>query len=76
MIGQLSAGVWGWSEGISERQVKENNLNAADYRLKLTQELAQQLMGRRATLVNIRGSPRTALTISCQSNPPGWMIGR
>jgi error-prone DNA polymerase len=45
MIGQLSSGVWGWSEGVSERQLRENNLNAADYRLKLTLELAQQLMG-------------------------------
>ncbi|WP_435269155.1 error-prone DNA polymerase [Shinella sp. BE166] len=45
MIGQLSSGVWGWSEGVSERQLKENNLNIADYRLKLTLELAQQLMG-------------------------------
>lgn len=45
MIGQLSSGVWGWSEGVSERQIRENNLNAADYRLKLTLELAQQLMG-------------------------------
>ena len=45
MIGQLSSGVWGWSEDVSERQIRENNLNAADYRLKLTLELAQQLMG-------------------------------
>ncbi|WP_234189702.1 error-prone DNA polymerase [Shinella sp. NM-101] len=45
MISQLSSGVWGWSEGVSERQIRENNLNAADYRLKLTLELAQQLMG-------------------------------
>lgn len=45
MIGQLSSGVWGWSEGVSERQLKESNLNTADYRLKLTLELAQQLMG-------------------------------
>ncbi|WLR95381.1 error-prone DNA polymerase [Shinella zoogloeoides] len=45
MIGQLSSGIWGWSEGVSERQLTENNLNAADYRLKLTLELAQQLMG-------------------------------
>ncbi|MGQ3294096.1 MAG: PHP domain-containing protein, partial [Shinella sp.] len=45
MIGQLSSGVWGWSEGVSERQLRENNLNAADYRLKLTLELTQQLMG-------------------------------
>ena len=45
MIGQLSSGVWGWSEGVTERQIRENNLNAADYRLKLTLELAHQLMG-------------------------------
>jgi error-prone DNA polymerase len=45
MIGQLSSGVWGWSEGVGERQVRENNLNAADYRLMLTLELARQLMG-------------------------------
>ncbi|WP_313666012.1 error-prone DNA polymerase [Shinella sp.] len=45
MIGQLSSGVWGWSEGVSERQIRENNLNAADYRLMLALELAQQLMG-------------------------------
>lgn len=46
LIAQLSSGVWGWSkEGVSEKQLKENNLNAADYRLRLTLELAQQLMG-------------------------------
>ncbi|WP_439605259.1 error-prone DNA polymerase [Shinella sp.] len=45
MIRQLSSGVWGWSEGVSERQIQENNLNAADYRLKLTLELARRLMG-------------------------------
>ncbi|PSJ57671.1 error-prone DNA polymerase [Pseudaminobacter soli (ex Li et al. 2025)] len=45
MIGQLVSGVWGWSEAVSERQLQENNLNVADYRLKLTLELAQQLMG-------------------------------
>jgi len=45
MIGQLSSGIWRWSDGLSESQLKENNLNAADYRLKLTLELAQQLMG-------------------------------
>jgi len=45
MIGQLSSGIWRWSDGLSESQLKENNLNTADYRLKLTLELAQQLMG-------------------------------
>ncbi|WP_313195177.1 error-prone DNA polymerase [Shinella zoogloeoides] len=45
MIGQLSSGIWRWSDGLSENQLKENNLNAADYRLKLTLELAQQLTG-------------------------------
>jgi len=46
MIRQLSSGVWGWSkEGVGQRQIEENNLNAADYRLGLALELAQQLMG-------------------------------
>lgn len=46
MIRQLSAGVWGWSkEGITEAQVKEANLTLADRRLRLTLELAQQLLG-------------------------------
>ncbi|ULJ76490.1 error-prone DNA polymerase [Rhizobium gallicum] len=45
MIAQLSSGVWGWSEGVSEKHLKENNLNASDYRLRLTLDLARQLMG-------------------------------
>jgi len=46
MIRQLSSGVWGWSkEGVSEKEVKDNNLNMGDRRLRLAIELAQQLMG-------------------------------
>ena len=46
MIRQLSSGVWGWSkEGVSEKEVKDNNLHMSDRRLRLALELAQQLMG-------------------------------
>ncbi len=45
LIEQLSSGVWGWSEGVGEQQLKENNLNTADYRLRLALELSSQLMG-------------------------------
>jgi error-prone DNA polymerase len=46
MITALSAGVWGWSkEGVGARQVSELNLNMTDRRLRLTLDLAQQLMG-------------------------------
>jgi len=45
LIAQLTSGIWGWSAGVSEDQVRENNLNTADYRLRLTLDLAQQLIG-------------------------------
>ncbi|MDR6667974.1 error-prone DNA polymerase [Rhizobium sp. 1399] len=45
LIEQLSSGVWGWSEGVGAQQLKENNLNTADYRLRLALELSSQLMG-------------------------------
>ena len=46
MITALSSGVWGWSkEGVGEKQVNELNMNMSDRRLRLTLELAQQLMG-------------------------------
>ncbi|MBD9507946.1 error-prone DNA polymerase [Ensifer sp. ENS07] len=46
LIGQLSSGIWGWSqEGVGEKQLRENNMNASDYRLRLALELAGQLMG-------------------------------
>jgi len=46
MITALSAGVWGWSkEGVGARQISELNLNMTDRRLRLTLDLAQQLMG-------------------------------
>ncbi|WP_184401923.1 error-prone DNA polymerase [Rhizobium sp. BK650] len=45
LIEQLSSGVWGWSEGVGAQQLKENNLNTADYRLRLALDLSSQLMG-------------------------------
>ncbi|WP_166096797.1 error-prone DNA polymerase [Rhizobium flavescens] len=46
LIGQLSSGIWGWSkDGVGEKQLRENNLNASDYRLQLALDLAGQLMG-------------------------------
>ncbi|TPJ37173.1 error-prone DNA polymerase [Mesorhizobium sp. B2-8-3] len=46
LIRTLSGQVWGWSEeGVEQRQVEELNLNFADRRLRLTLDLARQLMG-------------------------------
>jgi error-prone DNA polymerase len=42
----LTGLVWGWSmEGISDEQIESLNLNAQDHRLRLTLELARQLIG-------------------------------
>ncbi|TWD51104.1 DnaE-like error-prone DNA polymerase [Agrobacterium vitis] len=41
----LSSRVWGWSDSVSEKHVKDLNLNLQDRRLRLTLELAQQLIG-------------------------------
>ncbi|MBZ9990920.1 error-prone DNA polymerase [Mesorhizobium sp. BH1-1-5] len=46
LIRTLSGQVWGWSEeGVEEQHVEELNLNLADRRLRLTLDLARQLMG-------------------------------
>ncbi|WP_421578204.1 error-prone DNA polymerase [Shinella sp. M31] len=45
VIKALSSGMWSWSEEVSERNVRELNLNPEDRRLVLTLTLAQQLMG-------------------------------
>ncbi|EPE96895.1 error-prone DNA polymerase [Rhizobium grahamii] len=45
VITALSAGMWSWSEEVSDRNVRDLNLNPADRRLILTLKLAQQLMG-------------------------------
>ena len=46
LIKTLSGQVWGWSEeGVTDGQVEQLNLNAADRRLRLTLELARQLQG-------------------------------
>jgi len=41
----LSSQVWGWSEGIDEKQADELNLNLGDRRLRLALGLAHQLVG-------------------------------
>ena len=41
----LSSQTWGWSEGVQPKHAEELNLNLGDRRLRLTLELAQQLMG-------------------------------
>ncbi|MCW1430220.1 error-prone DNA polymerase [Novosphingobium sp. JCM 18896] len=42
----LTGLVWGWSmEGIADEQIESLNLNADDHRLRLTLDLAQQLIG-------------------------------
>ncbi|MDH2329037.1 error-prone DNA polymerase [Cereibacter sp. SYSU M97828] len=46
LITALSSLIWAWSEeGATDAQLAELNLNPADRRLRLTIELAQQLMG-------------------------------
>ena len=46
LIGTLSGQLWSWSEqGVEQRHVEELNLNLADRRLRLTLDLARQLMG-------------------------------
>jgi error-prone DNA polymerase len=46
LISTLSSQVWAWSErGVEQRHVEELNLNMADRRLRLTLDLARQLMG-------------------------------
>ncbi|NTE35211.1 error-prone DNA polymerase [Agrobacterium tumefaciens] len=41
----LSSGLWSWSEEITERNVRELNLNPDDFRLVMTLRLARELMG-------------------------------
>ena len=46
LIKLLSSQVWGWStEGVEPRHAAELNLNLEDRRLRLTMELARELMG-------------------------------
>ncbi|MCS4088621.1 error-prone DNA polymerase [Rhizobium sp. BK176] len=45
LITQLTSGIRGWSrEAVGDNHLKESNLNLSDYRLRLTLELAAQLM--------------------------------
>lgn len=41
----LSSQVWGWSEGVEPKHVEGLNLDLGDRRLRLTLDLARQLMG-------------------------------
>ncbi len=46
LIAQLSSQIWAWSEeGVSDAQIRELNLDPSDRRLRLTLDLARQLMG-------------------------------
>ncbi len=46
VTGALASQVWGWSEdGVEEQHAQELNLNLADRRLRLTLELARELIG-------------------------------
>ncbi len=46
MLKLLSSQVWGWStEGVTDQQARDLNLNTGDRRLRLALDLAQQLMG-------------------------------
>ncbi|MFC3166612.1 error-prone DNA polymerase [Paracoccus fontiphilus] len=46
LIQTLSGQIWAWSEeGVSEVQIRELNLDPSDRRLRLTLDLARQLMG-------------------------------
>ncbi|MEY9625049.1 error-prone DNA polymerase [Sinorhizobium fredii] len=45
MTKMLSSGVWGWGENVGEKHAAELNLNLGDRRLRLTLDLARQLMG-------------------------------
>ncbi|MGE4404304.1 error-prone DNA polymerase [Pseudomonas sp.] len=46
LTSSLAGMVWGWSaEGVGEKQVEELNLDIADRRLRLTLDLARQLIG-------------------------------
>jgi error-prone DNA polymerase len=46
LIKMLSSQVWGWSEdGVEAKHIEELNLNRSDRRLRLTLDLARELMG-------------------------------
>ncbi|HEX2136534.1 MAG TPA: error-prone DNA polymerase [Microvirga sp.] len=46
VTGALAGLVWGWSsDGVGEREVRDLNLNPDDRRLRLTLELARELIG-------------------------------
>lgn len=79
MTRMLSSNVWGWGEDVGEKHAEELNLYLDDRRLRLTLELARQLMGARGISPSIRAalcSPVIASTNLCRSSRPPWLTGR
>jgi hypothetical protein len=71
-LSQITEQVWGWSEqGVEAKHAEDLNLNLGDRRLRLTMDLARELMERRVISPSIRAasSSRTiAWTSWCRSN--------
>ena len=80
MIGQLSAGVWGWSEGVSERQLKGKQPQRgrlppeACTRSGATADGARRAIS--ASTRAVSSSRMIGSTTSCPSNLPAWTTGR
>ena len=76
----LASSVWQWAEGgVTEGHAEELNLNLDDRRLKLTLDLARQLIGTPRHLSQHPAascSRRIGLMTSCRSSPPRWRTGR
>jgi error-prone DNA polymerase len=80
LIKMLSSQVWGWSEeGVEDSHVEALNLNLSDRRLRLTLDLARQLMGAPRHLSQHPGGfvlTHDRLDDWFRSNPPPWPTGR
>jgi error-prone DNA polymerase len=80
VTGSLAGMIWGWNrEGVADREAKELNLNLEDRRLKLTLELAQQLINTPRHLSQHPGGfvlTWIAWMSWFRSNPPPWKIAR
>jgi error-prone DNA polymerase len=57
VTGSLAGMIWGWNaDGVAENEAKELNLNLDDRRIKLTLELARQLINTPRHLSHIRAA--------------------
>jgi error-prone DNA polymerase len=76
----LSGLVWGWgNDGVSEKEAKELNLNLDDPRLRMTLELASELIGAPRHLSQHPGGfvlTQDRSTILCPLNRPPWRTAR